>query len=261
MPRVTLRADISEGTICLDSQTVETRLHIEHTLFDRNIAYFGGCLMVTVPNQTLQLSMSNVTFTNNSAYVGGVMFTECGVLTDLACSPLPCVTGGNSASNYGDVTASPPAIFNISMPLRVRSGAPLPISIGLLDLFGQPVENWVNTVGTIDTLALLTGTPRTFYQAGAAQFTTLNIRGNASSVYELNFTLSGLDLFGNDIDTHTVSRNINISACEAQEAFDVQLLECACAVGTGLVLADNSCRQCTAVGGVGPPKSPADVSS
>ncbi len=68
--------------------------------------------------------------------VGGVLYTESLDRQALNCSPLPCLMfdQNNTASNYGDVQAMPPSTtFHISMPDAVRSGAPLPLNITLLD--------------------------------------------------------------------------------------------------------------------------------
>ena len=92
----------------------------------------------TVPSQKLQLHMSNVTFSNSFAYVGSVLFTEAAELERIACTPLPCAYDnlGNAASNYGQVMATPPAQFIISMPTKIRSGAMLPINVTLNDWCG-----------------------------------------------------------------------------------------------------------------------------
>jgi hypothetical protein len=83
--------------------------------------------------------MSNVTFSNSFAYVGSVLFTEAAELERIACTPLPCAYDnlGNAASNYGQVMATPPAQFIISMPTKIRSGAMLPINVTLNDWWGR----------------------------------------------------------------------------------------------------------------------------
>jgi hypothetical protein len=64
----------------------------------------------------------------------------------------------------------------------------------LASRFGQNVTDWLDTVATIDTDALIGGTLRTFYLSGAAVFTTLTIKGNASETYDMLITLTGPDL-------------------------------------------------------------------
>jgi hypothetical protein len=90
-----------------------------------------------VPSQVEQLSLSGVTFINNIGDVGGVLFTEArpDQVQDLEsnCHPLPCVVSNNSATIYGDDVSTPPLQFVINMPDEVRSGAPLPINVTLLD--------------------------------------------------------------------------------------------------------------------------------
>jgi hypothetical protein len=237
----------------------------------------------TVPSQLQQLSLSNVTFSNSHAYVGSVMFTEAAELGPMQCSPLPCAYDnlGNAASNYGQVMATPPAQFIISMPRSIRSGAMLPIIVTLNDWcgahamhacvvpcscadhtisllpappiiaapcrFDQQVMDWIDTVvAVIDSSALLTGALRTFYVDGQASFTGLSMRGNASTSYDLLFTLTGSDLFGNDINSKQLAQSVEVKTCELGEMFDDVQLECRCAEGFGLVLADYTCRTCTA---------------
>jgi hypothetical protein len=57
------------------------------------------------------------------------------------------------------------------------------------------VTDWIDTFATIDTSALIGGgTLRTFYADGAAVFTALTMRGNASQSYDITITLTGPDL-------------------------------------------------------------------
>jgi hypothetical protein len=52
--------------------------------------------------------------------------------------------------------------------------------------------------------------------------------------------------FGNDINSKSQSHSVGVQACEQGEAFDTTELVCTCAEGFGLVLADSTCRLCTA---------------
>jgi hypothetical protein len=56
------------------------------------------------------------------------------------------------------------------------------------------VTDWIDTVATIDTTALIGGTLRTFYLSGTAEFKTLTMKGNASQSYDMLITLTGPDL-------------------------------------------------------------------
>jgi hypothetical protein len=106
---------------------------------------------------------------------------------------------------------------------------------------------WIDTVvAVIDSSALLTGALRTFYVDGQASFTGLSMRGNASTSYVLQFTLTGPNLFGNDINSKSLALSVAVQTCEPWETFDDVQLECLCADGFGLVLSDYTCRSCTA---------------
>ena len=92
-------------------------------------------------SQVRQLSVSGVTFRNNYAYVGGVLYSEAVEVEPLNCHPVACDWAtNNSASSYGQVMATPPAQFSISMPISIRSGAMLPIIVTLNDLCGAGVR-------------------------------------------------------------------------------------------------------------------------
>ena len=239
---------IAEGTVTLGGTNM-SRLHIEHTVFDGNWARLGSCLFITVPSQLQQLSLSNVTFRNSAAYVGAVMYTEAAEFGQLSCA-LPCyydsVLYNNSARNYGSEIATPPKTINLELPATIRSGAPLAVNVTLLDGFGHTVKDWPDTVGTVDSAGKLGGSLRTFYQSGAADFADLSLSGLQNTSYEVSFTMSGKDLFGNDINTRSNSTNVTVLSCLAGERFDTPNLVCRCATGYGLVLQDNTCRLCTA---------------
>jgi hypothetical protein len=74
------------------------------------------------------------------------------------------------------------------------------------------------------------------------------MRGAESQSYDLLFTVTGPELFGNGVDSRSMSRAVDVQACEPGETFDDKRLECACADGFGLVVADNTCRTCEANG-------------
>jgi hypothetical protein len=85
-------------------------------------------------SQVRQLSVSGVTFRNNVADVGAVMFTEAVEVELLRCMPTPCDwEHSNTAVIYGVPFATPPVTFVVTSPVTVRSGAPLPISVTLTD--------------------------------------------------------------------------------------------------------------------------------
>ena len=166
----------------------------------------------------------------------------------LDCSPVPCDTTdpNNFASNYGQVYATPPTQFNIDIPDSIRSGAPLPVIITLVDGFGTLVSDWTNTVATIESLADISGSLRTFYQHGQATFANLVLHGDENQSYNMTFSISGPKLFGNDVDSQSMSKTVQVLACEPGETFDTRVRECACAAGYGLIKTDNTCRACAA---------------
>ena len=194
------------------------------------------------------MHISGVKFTNSFAFAGSVLFTEAVDFAPLDCSPLPCDTSdpNNFASNYGQVYATPPTQFNINIPDSIRSGAPLPVIITLVDGFGTLVSDWTNTVATIESLADISGSLRTFYQHGQATFANLVLHGDENQSYNMTFSISGPKLFGNDVDSQSMSKSVQVQACEPGESFDTRVRECACAAGYGLIKTDNTCRACAA---------------
>jgi hypothetical protein len=92
----------------------------------------------TVPSQALQLRLSGVTFRNNRADLAALMFTEAVDFAPLNCAPVACDTAvNNSAALSRQLIATPPTQIVVVMPVSVRSGAPLPISIVLYDGCGR----------------------------------------------------------------------------------------------------------------------------
>jgi hypothetical protein len=200
-----------------------------------------------VDSQADQLSISGVTFTNSFAFAGSVLFTEAVDFAPLDCNPDPCDTEvENFASNYGQIYATPPTQFNIDIPESIRSGAPLPVVITLVDGFGTLVTDWTNTVATIESLADVTGSLRTFYQRGQATFADLVLRGAESELYNMTFSISGPKLFGNQADSQSATKTVEVLACDRDlgETYDSVARECVCAAGYGLIKADNTCRMC-----------------
>jgi hypothetical protein len=114
--------------------------------------------------------------------------------------------------------------------------------------FGQLLNEWPNLVVTISTTALVSGSLRTFYTAGSAVFSSLSLKGNESASYELLFTVSGPNLFGNNVEERQVTKTVTVQACDEGETFDDFTMDCACAVGYGLIVTDHTCRACTADG-------------
>ena len=258
--------ELADGTVAFVGDNTSS-LYISNTLFDGNFAYLGGCLFTvrarccsfsscnsltrvclqTVASQASQMHISGVTFTNSFAFAGSVLFTEAVDFAPLDCSPVPCDTSSNNfASNYGQVYATPPTQFNIDIPESIRSGAPLPVVITLVDGFGTLVSDWTNTVATIESLADISGSLRTFYQHGQATFSNLVLHGDESQSYNMTFSIAGPKLFGNDVDSQSMSKTVQVQACEPGETFDTRVRECACAAGYGLIKTDNTCRACAA---------------
>jgi hypothetical protein len=126
--------------------------------------------------------------------------------------------------------------------LRIASAAPP------RDRFGQLLNEWDNLVVTISTTALVSGSLRTFYTQGSAVFASLLLKGNESASYELVFTLSGPNLFGNNVEERSVRKIVTVQPCDDGETFDDFTMDCACAVGYGLIVTDHTCRACTADG-------------
>ena len=236
-------AELCEGTVAME-RSAETSLRVTDSLFDGNVARLGAGFLLAAESQLQQFSLSNVTFQNQRAYIGAVMYAESAEYGDLVCE-LPCNWSvNNSAADYGDTIATPPKIINASLPTSVRSGAPLSIQVTMFDGFGARLKDWDGLVATIETDANLTGSVRTFYISGAANFNGLALLGVEGTSYDLTFVMDGPDLFGNDVTTGSITRSVTVLPCEPGERFNNATLECECAVGWGLVVADHTCRQC-----------------
>jgi hypothetical protein len=176
-----------------------------------------------------QLAVSASTFIDNSAFIGGVQFTEADTLNPVDCVPLPCNGSGNVAQNYGMDRATPARTINIAAPLAVRSGAPLPITVTLTDGYGQLLNEWDDLVVTITTDALLSGLTRVFYASGAAVFSSLTLKGIEGTSYALEVTVVGPDVFGNDEVQRSTTLTISVQPCEVGETFNEDGMDCACA--------------------------------
>ena len=237
-------AELCEGTVAME-RSADTSLRVTDSLFDGNSARLGAGFLLAAESQLQQFSLSNVTFQNQRAYIGAVMYAESAEYGDLLCSPLVCNWSvNNSAADYGDSIATPPKIINASMPTSVRSGAPLSVVVTMRDGFGALLQDWDGLVATIETDAMLVGTVRTFYLSGAANFDGLALFGVEGTAYNLTFVMDGPDLFGNDVTTGSITRAVTVLPCEPGERFNNVTLECECAVGWGLVVSDHTCRQC-----------------
>jgi hypothetical protein len=152
----------------------------------------------------------------------------------------------NTAALARQTIATPPKHIVVALPAAVRSGAPLPVSITLVDGFNQTVKDWSDTTATIETAAALTGSVRAFYAHGAAAFAGLVLKGAEGASYELQFTLQGPELFGTGIDSQSITQNVSIQPCEVQESFHPELQICECASGFGLEPDTHACVFCAA---------------
>ena len=235
---------LCEGTVAM-ARSATSFLSITDTVFDGNSARFGGCIMTAAHTQSTQLSLDSVTFQNNVAYAGGVLYSEADDFSDLGCSTCDA-TQNNVASNWGQIMATPAKSISITLPSLVRSGAPMANLVTLTDGFNQLLKDWDNLVVTITTTALVSGSLRTFYAKGEAVFSSLSLKGNESQSYDLVFTLSGPNLFGNGVEQQSVPKTVTVQPCDDGETWDDFTLDCACAVGYGLIVTDHTCQACTA---------------
>jgi hypothetical protein len=200
-----------------------------------------------VPSQLAQLAVSGCSFRRSRALAGGVLFTEAEELEPLRCTPAACVTDDdNTAEDYGNVSATPPAQFLVHLPASVRSGAPLELSVTLVDSFGSIVTDWVDTVATVASDVQLAGALRAFYADGRAVFPDVSLHGEENSTHVLNITLRGPDLYGHGVDARSFTQAVIVESCAPGETFDAAALECLCADGFGLVAGNNSCATCAA---------------
>jgi hypothetical protein len=81
--------DACEGTVAM-SRSGDTRLNVTDSVFDGNYARLGGAFLLAVLSQPTQFSLSGVTFRNNRAYIGGVLYSESDDFAGLVCTPAPC---------------------------------------------------------------------------------------------------------------------------------------------------------------------------
>jgi hypothetical protein len=201
----------------------------------------------SVPSQLVQLAVSDCDFRGSRALAGSVLFSEADALEELNCHPIACaMDDDNYAEDYGNVSATPPMHFVVHMPATVRSGAPLDMSVTLVDGFGQTVRSWVDTVASVAADVPLSGSLRAFYGDGRAAFPDVSLRGGENTSHMLNFTLKGPDLYGHGIDTRSYTREVTVQPCAPGETFDAAALECLCAAGYGLVAGNNTCVACAA---------------
>ena len=202
----------------------------------------------TPVSQVAQLHCSGLTFINNRAAVAAsVLFSEADIFQPLTCAPTPCdASVNNTAAGGRQKYGTPPTVIGVNMSTSIRSGGTLPISLTLIDGFGQQLKSWADTTAVITTTAALSGSLRTFFANGAAVFSGLTLRGDELATYTLTFTITGPDLFGNGITSKSASANVTIQACSVGETFDKTALACTCATGYGLVVETGNCEACTA---------------
>jgi hypothetical protein len=122
---------LCEGTVAM-ARSETNFLSISDTVFDGNSARFGGCIMTAAHAQREQLRLAGVTFRNNQAYVGGVLYSEAEFFADLECETCDTATN-NTATDWGKSVATPAKTISITLPEAVRSGAPMPNGVTLTD--------------------------------------------------------------------------------------------------------------------------------
>jgi hypothetical protein len=122
---------LCEGTVAM-ARSDSNFLSIADSLFDGNSARFGGCIMTAAHVQRDQLHLAGVTFRNNYAYVGGVLYSEADEFAGLEC-PTCDTQLNNTASDWGQSVATPAKTISITLPSLVRSGAPMPNEVTLTD--------------------------------------------------------------------------------------------------------------------------------
>jgi hypothetical protein len=112
--------------------------------------------------------------------------------------------------------------------------------------FDQALKEWPDTTATLETTASMTGSMRSFFANGKADFPGLTLKGAMLASCELTLTVTGPQLFGSGVDSMSVTANVTIQACELGETFDAAVLACTCATGYGLVVETGACVRCGA---------------
>lgn len=157
------------------------------------------------------------------------------------------VTSNNSAGDYGPLFGTAPLNFSVQIANATRTNIPLPVSVVLHDGLGQSITSWSNAAVQILSLnttacTLNSGvTARSFFQLGAASFTTFAVSSlYPGSACPLQFTFTG-DLLS--LPAQNIS--VLVSPCRAEaEILDSATSTCVCAPGYGSV--DGVCAPCGA---------------
>jgi hypothetical protein len=201
--------------------------------FSANNASYGGVFALSqVMANSSQLSLSGATLTGNTGDIGALFFSDM-VVARPACAG--CVLAGNSASNYGAVSASnqqgiatPPQTFTVAPATpAVVSGSPFTLLLAMQDGYLSQVAFWPGFRATISQQAALSGVLGSgTLESGAANVSTAYLSGSPGSVMTLTVVLKSPTLTGGA--SQSLMQNVIIAQCEPNQVYDPVAQMCLC---------------------------------
>jgi predicted outer membrane repeat protein len=203
--------------------------------FTGNSATLGGGVFFmqvgTLADPVVSLS-AGCNASGNSAYAGGLAFTNGITAIDPPTWDSTCIVAGNAFTAMGANISSPPVRFNITAPSLLRSGTPIKARAVLYDAFSQAAAVWPGVAATVagSDSSALSGPALTGYADSAATFSATTLRGPVGTSYWLSFVLASPSLL--DIVTSQVGNvTVTIAPCEANEEFQTTSSTCVCSAG------------------------------
>ena len=239
LPAVNLASSVFNGNSAAASGGVAVLRNVTawsaaDSVFVANAAHNGAVVNLYsagLPNAAPAFALANVSFVNNSAFAGALLFHDSpNPVTPPACAR--CTTLNNTQSNSGAL----PASFNATLSvLSAQSGQPLPaFNVTLFDVDGNVVNEWPGLSVSISagSFAGLSGATTQLYNSGAASFSSLAVSDAVNASRALTYTLSSPSLPSLNGASGTVLAVV--LPCGALQVFDAAALRCQCAAGAFL---------------------------
>jgi hypothetical protein len=217
--------------------------------FTSNNASNGGVFALSqVMANSSQLALSGATLTGNTGAIGALFFTDA-VIAQPACAG--CVLFGNTASNYGSVSASNPVgiatdpqTFSVTPATpTVVSGLPFTLFLAMQDGYGSQVASWPSFRTTISQQAALSGVlGSSTLVGGVANISSAYVSGAPTSVLQLTLVLKSPTLVGGA--SQSLVQSLTIADCDANQVYDPVAELCLC--DRGYISVGASCSPCAA---------------